>query len=77
MPGILSGFEMPDQIAAAWKGLLAELGDSAKVAQDGIPDVDGSRGEIRFAHGALQKSTGGQDDVPCAGAQAQRKDHKA
>ena len=77
MPGILGRFQMSDQIAAAWKSLLTKLGDSAKVAQDGIPDVDRSRGEIRFAHGALQKSTGGQDDVPCAGAQAQRKDHKA
>ena len=73
--GILGGFEMADKIASAGKSLLTELGDSAQVAENGVADIDGGRGEIRFVEGALQKSTGGQDNVPCAGAQG--KDRKA
>jgi hypothetical protein len=68
---------MADEIAAARKGLLTELGDSAQVAKNGVPDVDGGRGEIRLVEGTLQKSTGGQDDIPCAGAQGQRKNDEA
>ena len=64
---------MSDQIASAGKGLLAEFGHAAQVAEDGIADIGRGRGEIRFIEGTLQESTGGQDDVPCAGAQAQRK----
>src|ERR1035438_5043249 len=74
---ILGCFEMSDKITSARKGLPTKLGHSAKVAQNRIPDIDGGRGEIRFVEGTLQKSTGGQDDIPCAGAQAQRKDGKA
>jgi hypothetical protein len=74
---ILGCFEMADEIATARKSLLTELGDSAQVAKNGIPDIDGGRGEVRFVEGTLQKSTSGQDDIPCAGAQAQRKDNEA
>ena len=73
---ILGGIEMSDKIASAGKSLLSKLGHSAQVAQHGIADIDCGRGEIGFVEGTLQKSTGGQDDIPCAGAQAQRKTGK-
>src|SRR5450631_1410544 len=75
--GILGCFEMADEIAAARKSLLTELGDSAQVTKNGVPDVDRGRGEIRLVEGTLQKSAGGQDNIPCAGAQAQRKNNEA
>jgi hypothetical protein len=68
---ILRGIEMTDQVAAAGKSLLAKLGDTAQVAEHGIANVDGGRGQIGFIEGALQKSTGGQNDVPRAGAQGE------
>jgi len=46
------------------------------VAEDGIADIGRGRGEIGFIEGTLQESAGGQDDVPCAGAQAQRKNNE-
>src|SRR5579871_1486979 len=58
--GILGGFEMSDEVTATRKGLLTKLGDSAKVAKNGVPDIDGGRGKVRFIEGTLQKSTGGQ-----------------
>src|SRR5690242_16825085 len=67
---ILGCFEMSDEVASARKRLLTEFGLRAQVAKYGVPDVDRGRGEVGFIQGTLQKSTGGQDNVPCAGAQA-------
>jgi hypothetical protein len=47
---------MSDQVTAARKGLLPELGYAAQVAKNGVADVDGGRGEIGFVEGTLQKS---------------------
>ncbi len=69
--GIFRRFEMANQIASARESLLTELGLRAKVAEDGVPDVDGGRGEVGFIQSALQKSAGGQDDLARAGAQSQ------
>ena len=75
--GILGRLEMADQVASAGKGLLAELGDAAQMAEHGIADVGRGGGEVGFIEGTLQKSTGGQDDIARAGAQAQAKNEKA
>ena len=58
---------MTDEIASAGKGLLAEFGDSAKMAENGVADVNGRCREIGLIHGALQEGTGGQDNITCAG----------
>ena len=66
--GIFGRFEVADQIASTRKSLLAELSHAAQVAKHGIADIGCGRGEIGFIQGALQKSAGGQDNFPCAGA---------
>src|SRR5579859_1878471 len=66
--GIFGVFEMSDEIAASRERLLTELGLSAEVAKNRVPDINGGRGKVGFIEGTLQKSTGGQDDFPCAGA---------
>jgi hypothetical protein len=63
---------MADEIASAWKSLLTELGQATQVAEHGVSDVCRGRGKVGFIEGTLQKSTGGQDDIPRAGAQTQR-----
>jgi hypothetical protein len=65
---------MPYQIASARKNLLAELGYAAQMTEDRIADIHGGRGEIGFIQSALQKSSGGQDEIPRTGAQAQGDD---
>ncbi len=75
--GILGRFEMSDQITSPRKSLLTEFGLPTEVTQYRVPDIDRGRGKVGFIEGTLQKSTGGQDHVPCAGAQAQRKNDKA
>ena len=64
--GILRSFQMAHEIAAAGKSLLSELGDAAQMAQHGIAHVHRVGGQVRFVEGALQKSSGGQDDVTSA-----------
>src|ERR1051326_4236249 len=65
--GIFGGFQVTDEIASAGKGLLAEFSDSAKMAENGIADVNGGCGEIGLIHSALQEGTGGPDKITCAG----------
>jgi hypothetical protein len=67
---------MSYQVAAARKRLLAELGYAAQVAEHGVADIDRGAREIRFVEGALQQSAGGQNNIPRAGAQAQRENQK-
>jgi hypothetical protein len=62
---------MANEIAPARESLLTEFGLCAKMAENGISNIDGGRGEVRFIQSALQKSAGGQDDFPRTGAQSQ------
>src|SRR5208337_3141123 len=67
MSGVLGRFQMSDQVAAARESLLAEFGHRVEMTEDGISDGNGCRRKVRFIHGALQKSTGGQDHLPRTG----------
>ena len=71
MAGILCRFQMSDQITSPRESLLTEGCNSPQVTKYRIPDIHSGRGKVRFVEGTLQKSTGGQDHIPCAGAQAQ------
>jgi hypothetical protein len=68
---------MSDKIAAARESLLTEYGLGAQMTQNGVPDGYRGRGKVGFVEGTLQKSTGGQDDFPRAGAQAESDDDQA
>src|SRR4030081_1719502 len=57
MTGAFRRFQLPAGVAAAREGRLARLGHRMHMAKPGIANRDGSRGKVRFVHGALQKGS--------------------
>jgi len=64
---------MADQIAPARESLLAEDRDAPEMAKHRVSDIDRCGREIRLIQRALQKGTGGHDNVAGAGAQGKSK----
>jgi hypothetical protein len=69
--GIFGVLEVANQITSARECLLAEDGYAAKVAENGVSNVDRCRREIGLIERTLQKSAGGDNHIARAGAHSE------